>query len=96
MMYSSSKADWETAENRDLLAFSNDFISSRCDFEGFWMLIDKSINVSDAFLFENLIDRNKDTCFLDIAKTIVDGSTEHLHGWTQSHISIHQWRNIIA
>jgi hypothetical protein len=37
--------------------------------------------VSDALVFEYLVDGDEDARFLDIAKAVVDGGAEELHRW---------------
>ena len=52
--------------------------------------------MAHTLLCEDLIDRNQDARFLNIAKAIVDGRTKEFHGGRQAHVGIHQRGNVIA
>ena len=70
------------------------YISRSDNLQRFWMLFYKRLNVANTLLFQDLVNGNQDTRFFNISKFIVDCSTENTHGRRQSHISIHQWRNV--
>ena len=60
------------------------------------MFLNKTVDVANSLLFENLIDGDKDTGLLYITKAIVDGGTEKLHRRAQTHIGINKRRDIIT
>ena len=59
------------------------------------MLLYIGVDVADTLLFENLVNGNKDSCLLNIAKAIVDGSSKEFHRRAQTHIGIDKRRNVI-
>ena len=63
---------------------------------GLGMVFCKAVNVAHTFFIEDFIDSNQDAGFLDIAKTVVDGSAEHTHGRREAHIGIHKGGDIVA
>lgn len=60
------------------------------------MLLYERVDVAYALLLEYLVDGNKYARLLNIAETIVDGCAKHLHRRTQTHVCVHQRRDVIA
>ena len=51
--------------------------------------------MTDALFCQDFVYSNQNAGFFYITETIVNGSTEHTHSRTQTHVSIHQRRNVI-
>ena len=78
------------------MLLEENLVGSTGDLEGLWMLLDKGVDVAHALLFEDLVDSDKDTRLLNIAKAVVDGCTKELHRRRETHVGIHQRRDIVA
>ena len=81
---------------RLLLFLINDFVGARGYLELIVVFLDERVDVALLLLLENLVNGNKDTRFLYVAKAIVDGSSEEFHRRRKTHIGIHQRGNIVA
>ena len=60
------------------------------------MLFCKGVDVAHAFLLKNLVNSDEDSCFLYIAKFMIDGSAKYAHSGTESHVSVDKGRNVVA
>ena len=95
---SQQQAAWGRQGCRTLLCafFVDDVVGAAGDLERFGVLLDERVDMAHALAFENLVHGDEDARLLDVAEAVVDGGAEELHGGRERHVSVHEWRDVIA
>lgn len=73
----------------------DDGVGSGCGCYGFGVFGGEAVDVSNAFLVEDLVDGDEDACLLDVAEAVVDGGAKHAHGGREAHIGVDERWNIV-
>ncbi len=73
----------------------DDGVGSGCGGYGFGVFGGVAVDVTDAFLVEDLVDGDEDASLLDVAEAVVDGGAKHAHGGREAHVGVDEWWNIV-